>query len=180
MIYLHTMLWVLIALFALIGAFRGSSRELLVTIALLITLFILDLLGMTAFFSETLTSMEDGLALFWIRTVLLTLLTMAGYQIPRENAFMKDRKIGSIKLDKITGFIVGGINGYMIFGSIWYYLHQANYPGLALLNPAEGPIAELNTRAINFIQFLPPAWLQGTVLYIGVGLLVIFILVMVV
>ncbi|HET59830.1 MAG TPA: hypothetical protein ENN32_05630 [Chloroflexi bacterium] len=180
MIYLHTMLWVFVVLFAIIGAFRGSSRELLVTIALLITLFTLDLLGMTRFFRETLTTMEGGLPLFWVRTILMTILTMAGYQIPRENAIMKDRMVGSIKLDKITGFIVGGINGYMIFGSIWYFLHAANYPGLALLNPAEGPIAELNTRAINFIQFLPPAWLQGTVLYIGVGLLVIFILVMVV
>lgn len=180
MIYLHTLLWVFVALFAVIGAFRGSSRELLVTIAMLITLFILDLLGMTKFFNETLTTMEDGLALFWVRTVLLTILTVAGYQIPRENTILNDSMVGSIKLDKITGFIVGGINGYLIFGSIWYFLHEANYPGLALLNPAEGPIAELNTRAINFLQFLPPAWLQGTVLYIGVGLLVIFILVLVV
>lgn len=180
MIYLHSLLWVFVVVFAVIGAFRGSSRELLVTIAMLITLFMLDLLGMTRFFRETLYGMEGGLPLFWVRTILLTIMTMAGYQIPRENRIMKDRMGGSVKLDRITGFIVGGINGYLIFGSIWYFLHEANYPGLALLNPAEGPIAELNTRAINFVQFLPPAWLSGTVLYIAVALLVIFILVMVV
>ena len=181
MIYLHALLWVLIILFAIIGTFRGASRELLVTIAAMITLFALDLLGNTKFFQTSLPAVENGqMVIFWIRTVIMTILTLAGYQIPKDKVIFKDRIAGSSRMDTITGFLVGGLNGYLIWGSLWYFLREANYPGAFLVNPVDASMEGLRVNAMNIATNLPPDILNGTVLYIGVALLVVFILVIVV
>ena len=180
MIYLNNLLWIFVLIFAIIGIFRGAAKELLVTIAVLIALFALSLLEKTKFFSETLITMESGLVLFWVRTTILTLLVLAGYQTPNQKLNFKNQITTNDKVERFTGFIIGALNGFLIIGTLWFFLHQANYPGEALFSPTEGPVAELNEKALKLWDFLPPSWLQGTVLYVVVAFLVIFILIMII
>jgi len=180
MIYLNNLLWIFVLIFAVIGIFRGAAKELLVTIAVLSALFVLSLLEKTQFFTETLASLEEGMVLFWVRTAILGLMVLAGYQTPNSRINFKNQLTTNDKIEKATGFIIGALNGFLIFGTLWFYLHAANYPGLALVSPAEGVIPELNEKAQKFIEFLPPSWLQGTVLYVIVAFLLIFIFIMVI
>jgi len=180
MIYLSNLLWIFVLIFAIIGIYRGAAKELLVTIAVLIALFTLSLLEKTKFFSETLLTMEGGMVLFWVRTAILTLLILVGYQTPNQKLNFKNQITTNNKVEHFTGFIIGALNGFLIVGTLWFFLHAANYPGEALISPSEGVVAALNEKALKLIDFLPPSWLQGTVLYVMVAFLVIFILIMII
>ncbi|MCD6475815.1 MAG: CvpA family protein [Anaerolineaceae bacterium] len=180
MIYLHTLLWFLIILFAIIGISRGAAKELLVTISVLIAIFVLSLLELTEFFKTTLAAMEDGMVLFWVRCGILTIFALAGYHTPSEKFNLRSQITPNEKIEHFTGFIIGALNGFLIFGTLWFFIHAANYPGETIFSSVNGPVAELNERALNFLEFLPPSWLQGTVLYVVVAFLVMFILIMVI
>jgi hypothetical protein len=177
---MHTFLWIFILVFAIIGIFRGAAKELLVTISVLLALFVLSLLGTTEFFKTTLTNLENGLVLFWVRISILTVLTLAGYQTPGEKLNFKTQIAPNVKVEKISGFLIGALNGFLIVGTIWFFIAAAGYPGEAMFSPLEGPSAEMGQKTENFLQFLPPEWLQGTVLYVVVAFLVMFILIMII
>lgn len=183
MIYVHSVFWLLVIVFAVIGAFRGASKELLVTSALILFLFINFLLADNLF--NSILSMEDSVmgakVLFWIRTVLLSGLTLAGYQIPDNASKFKTRIAGSDRVDKISGFLMGGINGYLVWGSLWFFMLEAQsrapeflkffIPMDATSVLGEGP---------TILDFLPPDRLSGGWLYAVVIFMFIFILVIVI
>jgi uncharacterized membrane protein required for colicin V production len=110
----------------------------------------------------------------------MMILILVGYQTPYQKLNFKNQITTNSKVEHFAGFIIGALNGFLIVGTIWYFLHQANYPGEALFSPTEGMSAALNEKAMKLIEFLPPSWLQGTVLYVMVAFLVIFILIMIV
>jgi hypothetical protein len=183
MIYVHSVFWLLVIIFAVIGAFRGASKELLVTAALILFLFINYLLEGNLF--QSIMSMEDAVAgakvLFWTRTVLLTGLTLAGYQIPDSKSKFKDRIAGSDRVDKISGFLMGGINGYLIWGSLWFFMAQAVEKAPDFLKFFL-PVDTTNVLGTGptILDFLPPDRLQGGWLYAVVIFMFIFILVIVI
>lgn len=185
MIYVHTVFWLLVILFGIIGAFRGASKELLVTAALILFLFINYLLEGNLF--ESIMSMEDAVAgakvLFWTRTILLTGLTLAGYQIPDSKSKFKDRIAGSDRVDKISGFLMGGINGYLVWGSLWFFMVQAQEKAPEFLKfflPNAGDASSVLGTGPTILDFLPPDRLQGGWLYAVVIFMFIFILVIVI
>lgn len=183
MIYIHTVFWLLVILFAVIGIFRGASKELLVTAALILFLFINYLLQDNIF--QNIMSMEDTVMgakiLFWTRTVLLTGLTLAGYQIPDNKSKFKERIAGSDRVDRVTGFLVGGINGYLAWGSIWYFMIQAQEKAPEFLKffvPMDA--TTVLGPGPTILDFLPPDRLQGGWLYAVVVFMFVFILVIVI
>ena len=183
MIYIHSVFWLLVILFAVIGTFRGASKELLVTSALILFLFINFLLADNLF--DSILSMEDTVmgtkVLFWIRSVLVVGLTLAGYQIPDSASKFKTRISGSDRVDKITGFLMGGINGYLIWGSLWSFMLQAQERAPEFLKffiPMD-PSAILG-EGPTILDFLPPDRLQGGWLYAVVIFMFVFILVIVI
>src|SRR6185436_14996032 len=65
--------------------------------------------------------------LFWIRTVIVIVLVFFGYQtvaLPRFAGKATREKLQ----DSILGFVFGIINGYLVVGTLWFYLDQAGYP----------------------------------------------------
>jgi len=58
----------------------------------------------------------------------------------------------------LLGFIVGLLNGYFIVGTVWYYLHEYNYP-FGMVDKSQ-----LTPLARQLIQFLPPYILRPTYL----------------
>lgn len=177
MISLNVMLMIFILLFAIIGAMRGWAKELLVTFAVILALFTMNVLEtFVPFFKEIIQSSSPR-SVFWIRTAIITGLVFFGYQTPKLQRLAESgRFVRHFLQDALLGGFLGAVNGYLVFGTLWYYLHNANYPFAFMLAP--DPTTLNGIAALNWINFLPPAWLMGTpAIYFAVAICFVFVLV---
>ena len=183
MVSLIVVFYLFVILLSVIGAMRGWAQELLVTFSVILAFFLITIF-------ETFILPKYGSAMisdqspqqFWMRTFILLALVYFGYQTPKISRFA-----GSAKKDRISdsflGFFLGGINGYLIVGTIWYYMAYAHYPFKYFLDPAKllETSIEINPpaqAAIDFVSKLPPGWLGSSPgIFIAVGLAFLFVLV---
>lgn len=140
---------ILIAVFGIIGIVRGFSRELGVTTMLLLVLFVLELLDerfrerLNAAIGLLVNDPSANGARAWIFVIILAVVAFISYE-GQTLVFPGGR--GRVFFD----FGSGLLNGYLIIGSIWYYLHQANWPFL--------PIVQTYTPLYSaMVRLLPPA-----------------------
>jgi len=176
MISLDVLLFIFIALFAIIGAMRGWAKELLVTFSLILALFIMSVLESFIPFFREIISTGTPQTVFWLRTGILTLLVFAGYQTPRIPRFAESgRFVRNVLQDGLLGVFLGGANGFMIFGTIWYYLNVAGYP-FSFVSPPDTATAA-GEAATRFLAILPPNWLMSTpTIYFAVAIAFAFVI----
>ncbi|HSR48951.1 MAG TPA: hypothetical protein VLL77_13295 [Anaerolineales bacterium] len=174
MISLVVVFWMFIALFGLVGGMRGWARELLVTSALILGLFLLAILETYIVpFRDSMALQTPGTQVV-VRGGLLVLLAFFGYQTPNLRALQP--KMARERVEEILlGLLLGLLNGYLLVGSIWYFLHQAGYPTNLVTAPEEG--SELVAQIASYIAYLPPAVLTIPLVYFVVGLVFVFIIV---
>jgi len=182
MVSLLVVFYIFVILFAIIGLIRGWAQELLVTFSMILSFFIIDIMETVVLKLDAGDMVEDGSTMqFWIRILIIILLVYFGYQTPRLSRFAAVIKKDKIS-DSFLGFFLGGINGYLIAGSLWYYLAHAGYPTQHFIDPETlvgfdivgGPAQ----TAFEFITKLPPAWLGSPPgIYIAVGIAFLFVLV---
>jgi uncharacterized membrane protein required for colicin V production len=174
MISLIVLFGMFVVLFAVIGAMRGWAKELLVTSAIVLGLFLNAILETYIEPYRTALATEPGSTQFVIRGVLLLLLAFFGYQTPNLRALQP--KVVRERLEEILlGLFMGALNGYLFIGSLWYYLHQAGYPTDLVMRPEEG--SALATQINNLVAYLPPAILGVPQIYFAVGVVFVFIIV---
>lgn len=174
MVSLTVLFGLLVALFAVIGAVRGWAKELLVTSAIVLALFIIQILETHIRPYYTALVMQPPATQFIIRGVLLGLLTFFGYQTPHIRA-LQPKLVRERLQDVLLGILMGALNGYLLFGSLWYFLHALNYPTAFVQMPPEG--TELFDQITNMVQVLPPNVLPIPQLYFAVGIVFVFIIV---
>ena len=75
----------------------------------------------------------------------------------------------------LLGFFLGGINGFMIWGTIWFYLEIANYPFDIIIRPDAA--TAMGQAVERLMAFLPPAWLGSPVIYFAVAVAFVFVMV---
>ncbi len=173
MISLSVLFWMFVILFALIGAMRGWAKEIMVTSGVVLAIFIITILEtFIPFIRDSLTPESR----FWVRIAVLAVMVFFGYQgpnIPRlveSGKFVRDRF-----QDVLLGIFLGAVNGYMVFGTAWFYLSEAGYPFDWISAPDE--VTEAGLQALGLIEILPPQWLVSPLIYIAVALAFVFILV---
>lgn len=166
MIELDLAFWIVVIIFGIIGAMRGWAKELLVSFSVLVALFILSIMAQFGPIANLLK--QTGTMGFWIPTIILLLLVIAGYQTPMLMRFASGKMVREKFSDALLGFFIGMINGYLIFGSLWYFMSAAGYP-FAQITPPPAPPPFI-------VNYLPPDILKGPVLYISVGLAFLFVL----
>lgn len=173
MISLSVLFWMYVIMFALIGAMRGWAKEILVTSGVILALFLVTVLEtFIPFFRNNLTAESS----FWVRMVILILMVFFGYQGPKIPRMIESRKFVRERFeDVLLGCFLGGVNGYLIFGTAWYFLMEAGYP-FAWISPPD-TLTEAGQNALGLIEILPPQWLQPPLIYIAVALAFVFILV---
>ena len=128
MLSLHAIFWMFVILFGIIGAMRGWAKELLVTFAAILALFLLNVLeSYVPFISQTLRNSPE--ILFWLRIIVLIGTIFFGYQSPNLQRLAGSNRFARERLqDILLGFLLGGINAYLFVGTFWFYLDQAQYP----------------------------------------------------
>ena len=185
MIPLNTAFWVLVLMFGLIGALRGWAKEIMVASSVLLAMFIQQVfaqyvLGPDNPYLPLLlpTSPEAAGPLvysrpqFYICTGLLLLLGFFGYAGPSVVGRVGAKMARERLQDSLLGFFLGILNGYLIFGMLWYYLHRSAYVIGGVAMPLEGSVAW--TIANNYLM---PAWLTVPMLYVAIGLAFVFVII---
>src|SRR5512136_3204359 len=136
MVEIQELFVVLILVMGVIGLVRGFLKELGVTLVLIATLFALDRLipivnnfvnGGGGFLSlgpvpETQSTDE---ILFVIFTVLLVAATYIAYQ-GETLAYEGNNPKGIV--GGLLGFLIGAVNGYLLFGTLWWVANFYKYP----------------------------------------------------
>lgn len=161
MVSLDVLFWIFTFLFAIVGLMRGWAKELLVTFAVILALFVITVLQTYVPFINKLTldaakPGADTQTVFWLRGGLLIVLAFFGYQTPRIPRLAEGGRFARERVqDALLGLFLGAVNGYLVWGTFWFFLDQAHYPFPGIVSP------ELTASAKALLHFLPPNWLLG-------------------
>ena len=164
--------WMYVVLFAVIGAMRGWAKELLVSFSVILALATNHLLR--RYIPIVVALPEDSSSLFWIRTLILLTLVYFGYQTVISIARLASRATRERLQDTLFGIFMGAINGYLVAGTILFYMHQANYP---FPNIVSVPTGDVLTSVQSLMNWMPPHLLGEPGVYFAVLLAFIFVLV---
>jgi len=162
--------WIIIVLiFGLIGLVRGFLRELGVTTIMVFFLFFLDQFNKPVEKGLVMMSQQAGRFVPQIKSdndaflagayiVLLILVAFISYH-GETLAFEGRPPRGGLGIS--LALMVGLINGYLIAGSIWYYLDKYNYPFAFMGFQAD----QLSDLAQKIIHYLPIPLLGQEILF---------------
>lgn len=164
--------WMYVILLAIVGAMRGWAKEVLVSFSVILALTTNHVLR--RYIPIVAALPEDSTSLFWIRTLILLTLVYFGYQTVISIARLASRAARERLQDALFGFFMGAINGYLIAGTILFYMHQANYPFTNIISP---PTGEVLANVQNLMNWMPPRLLGEPGIYFAVLLAFIFVLV---
>ncbi|MCJ7435920.1 MAG: CvpA family protein [Anaerolineales bacterium] len=166
--------WMYVIVFAVIGALRGWAKELLVGFSVIVALAINHVLKKYIPLVSVLPN--ESSSLFWIRSLIVLSLVYFGYQTVISIAHLASKAVRERLQDTLFGIILGGLNGYLIAGTVLFYYIEARYP---YPNIVSAPLAgtPLEASLAMMYQYLPPHLLGEPGIYFAVILAFVFILV---
>ncbi len=173
MISLTALFGLLVILFGIIGAMRGWAKELLVTSAIVLGLFLNSILASYIQPYQTLMATAPPGTVLAMQGGVLLLLAFFGYQTPKIQALQP--KLVRERFEEILlGGFMGLLNGFLLVGSIWFYLHQTGYGTTDLVIAPEGELAE---QIEGLMAYMPPSLLPIPHVFFAVGVVFVFIIV---
>lgn len=175
MVQLSTILWTIVFVFAVIGFMRGWTREIVATAGIILALF--ATWQFDPVLLQPLTRGASAEQIFFLYSGILILVTLFAYQTPMaaqrasQGRLYGDRRTSF--QERLLGLVVGGVNGWLIFGTVWYYLDRTGYPFSPFIYaPAPG------SASASMVQSLPLIFLvEGNLLTIAVVVLFMFVLI---
>lgn len=188
MIELAAVFWIFVMMFGIIGLMRGWTKEILVTASIILALFIMEELGQYIFDVMVRTTDPAQIAtdpnaplrrLVMLRASVLLIVTFFGYQGPTVVHFATRGRVrtrpGESLQEGLLGLMMGGVNGYLVVGTLWWYLQVHNYPFRWITAPLAG------TLSLEYLRYLPMQWMsQGPVLTVLVVVFFLFVIIAVV
>jgi len=155
MIQLSSFLWISVIMFAFVGYTRGWTKEVIATAGIVLALF-----AIKQFETLLIDPLTDGkqVSKFYLLTTLLLILAFFAYQTPPERLSRGTRTFSprTGMQEGILGALVGALNGYLLIGSLWWYMDNLEYP----LNPYIMPVAP-DSPSARVVDALPLSWLLG-------------------
>jgi uncharacterized membrane protein required for colicin V production len=165
--------WMYVILFAVIGAMRGWAKELLVAFSVILSLALNHVLRKYIPLASGMA--ESDPSLFWVRTIILLVLVYFGYQTVVSIPHLASRATRERLQDTLFGAILGGLNGYLVAGSILYYINVANYPFPNVISKPVDP--DLLNKVNQMMLYMPPQLLGEPAIYFAMILAFVFVLV---
>lgn len=174
MMSLTLVFWVFVVFFGAIGAMRGWAKELMVSFSVILAIAIMTLL--TEYVAPVQPFLSGGNSIsFWFKSAVLIALAFFGYQTPNIQKIAGTRFAREKLQDILFGFVLGAFNGYLIIGSLWYFLAEAGYPFDMITPPIAGTPA--GDAAARLFDALPPVWLDSPVVYFAVFISFAFVVI---
>jgi hypothetical protein len=175
MVSLSFIFMLLLLFFGAIGAMRGWAKEILVSFGVILAMFILSVVQNIPPIRDTV-AIQGSSTKFWFQASVIIALAFFAYQTPNLQRlggtaarFARERLA-----DILLGFLMGIINGYLIVGTLWYFLDQAAYKPLeAYFTP---PTSDAVLRLLTYMvpHWMPPGSL---LLYFAVAVAFLFVIV---
>lgn len=175
MVSLTFYFWTFVIIFAVIGGMRGWAREMLVTFSAILGLFLITVLERYVPMIRDSFAQPGSESQFWLRTLIFLLIVFFGYETPNIPKLAGPRFARERLQDTLLGILLGALNGYLIFGTIWFWMHQASYPFEQIAAPIPG--TPWGDAALKMLAYMPPQWLGIPVIYFAIGLAFIFVIV---
>ena len=169
MITLNAVFWMLVAVFAAIGAMRGWAKELLVTFSAILALFIITVLEQFVPFMSAFLTEGGAERQFATRALIIVGISFFGYQTPNIQR-LSEVLVRERFQDSLLGLFIGLLNGYFVVGTVMYYMNQFNYPFDFIFPP-------VTEEALNYINYLPPALLGIPAVYFAVAIAFTFVVI---
>lgn len=164
--------WMYVVLFAVIGAMRGWAKEILVSFSVILALTTNHVLQKYIPLVNALPI--ESTSLFWIRTIIVITLVYFGYQTVVSIARLASRAARERLQDTLFGIVMGALNGYLISGTILFYLNEAKYPFPKIVS---APAGDILTSVQNMMNWMPPHLLGEPGIYFAVLVCFIFVIV---
>lgn len=172
MIPINIVFWGFVLIFGLMGALRGWAKEILVSCSVIVALFLRLVLSKYVPFVREFLISRPSLDQFYIYSGLVVFMAVVGYAGPTVSARLAGKAVRESLQDILLGSIIGVLNGYLIVGTIWYFLHSAQYALWGMQTPAPGSPAEVIAT-----KYLILAWMSDPLLMIIVALSFVFVLI---
>lgn len=172
MVSLFALFVVFVGFFALIGAVRGWAKEMLVASSAVLALFLLHIFAEYTPMGRTMDEAPPNMR-FWVQAAFVIVLAMFGYVGPTLSHVVRGKLKRETLQDILLGTVIGAINGYLIIGSVLYFLDQAGYPFEPfVMPPGEGDVF------YGLVQALAPAWLKPPQIFFAVGLAFVAVIIL--
>jgi len=176
---------IIVAFFGVIGMLRGWTKEIVATAGMVLALFTLDVLEGTGTLTSFVPAGASDAQQFGVRVIFFLMITFFAYQTPAVAAAVSRGRLGSkvraALQERILGLIIGLFNGYLIAGTVWYYLRIYNYPFPNVLYPPLNPTTNQpdpnmwNTIMLG-TKYLPLDWMQPWLPYLVIVLFLFVII----
>ena len=170
MVSLQFLFYIFLALFGIIGMIRGLRKEIVVTVAGILSLFIIDTVV------PKLWASLDATNALYVNLAVIFVTAFFGYQTPGFQRISSRFERDSL-VHLVMGGVTGALNGYIFFSSAWYYLAQAGYPFSWILAPDAN--TKMGQAAIALLENAFPAFLTGSWLYILLAAAVMLMIVVI-
>ncbi len=171
MVSLPVFFWIFVFVTAVIGAMRGWAKEIMVTFSVTLGIFLIVVLETYVSVFRNLMANAAPSTVFWVQAIIIMILAFFGYQTPNIKGLAGPRFARERLADTLMGILVGAFNGYLIFGSLWYYMDAAGYPFPKYIQ-APPPGSELAAQVEQMMKWMPPAylvppWIYCTCIWLG-------------
>ncbi|HEX5807095.1 MAG TPA: CvpA family protein [Anaerolineales bacterium] len=165
--------WMYVILFGLVGWMRGWAKELLVAFSVILALALNHVLKRYIPIAQNLS--EGDISLFWIRVMILLVLVYFGFQTVISIPHLAAKSRTDRLQDTLFGAFLGALNGYLVAGSVLYYMHLADYPFETVVSKPTDPGI---VQTVNqMMLYMPPQLLGEPGIYFAIILAFVFVLV---
>ncbi len=175
MIELSAVFWIFVVLFGIIGLMRGWVREIQATAAAVLAMFIIEQASPWVWQVLVSRTTADVLAadplgtlrrLVMLKSAILLIVVFFGYQGPVLISLATSGRGSANKTrdsiqEGLLGLGVGLLNGYLIVGALWWYLHVAQYPFEWMISPLNFPDSSSAAMIASLpLRYLASPWLE--------------------
>lgn len=124
MIQFYSLMWILAAFFAIIGAMRGWNKEIIATAGIALAMF--ALFQLDALIRGALLRPFSRDQTFLIQFAIFLGIVYFAYQ---NRTFIPDDTPDRVTFqESLLGALLGFFNGYLIGGALWYFMDINEYP----------------------------------------------------
>lgn len=175
MIQLSSLMWATAIFFTFLGVLRGWNRELVGTAGIVLGVFAIfqfdSILRGTIFLIMSSDQIFGVQAFIFVAIVFIAYRSQGVVDSPRGRARIQSG---------ILGGIVGFLNGYLVAGSIWYFLDINQYPFPQFVTaPAPGSVSYQAVNTMPIVLLGGGLTGNGDLLAVTVIVLLFFVLLIV-
>ncbi len=179
MMQLSAVLVMMSIFFAIIGFLRGWNKEIVSTAGIVLGLF--ALFQFDTLLRGTLLANVSRDQVFLVQSGIFAAIVFFAYQTRSIMGADLQRREGRDNLqESVLGALIGALNGYLIWGSIWYFMDINEYP-LApyITGPAPGSASATTESILPLVLLGGGPGGNGDLLAVAVIILFVFVLILI-